>query len=564
MEQNDWTQIDYINTIPTKKILRNKASVCNIGSGIGEIIDNCIDFWRECDRKDNLKINIQLNPTTDDDSGSILVNWNLGIPRERFKPLLTMGSTQHKDPSSIGLWGEGFKIGLFSIGRKITITTKDEETPFRIIIPSEWIDNDDWNIPYSSSNTFKFLDNFTEVIISEPDKRKPIPKSIQEIKDYLGDTYGTLIKKEEANGHKINIKINEQEIFWNSYVLNSDLQNKFCFPPEFEPSEHLFEWEGLKVKMIIGLLAEADAQNYGVYMYGMDRLFAKGLNNEYVGFGDRQNSVIPKDHPYVKRLQVHIFFEGRNELIPWNAPLKDGYNTRNFNSKKIKDSIIEYAGPYVAFVKGTKQSEFLPYSKKWNTLSDDDKKIKFLRPDIESKKISSEEINSEWDKVPTKIKETFKPKQIEVWDHSINVRRPSPSPKFDITDAKKVSKYIKTQRDTGEISTIDVANYLSGKKTSVFKKELSVNGNESVEKSIMYEQNDETRPVSVRLSQTQIKKLKINSGTSNNSEMLKKVVDIYFELISLKKHPSIFGKYKHVEDIELIKILKEILNEENK
>ena len=557
MSDEDWKIVDYIDAKPTKKVLRNKARACSIEKGIAEIVDNCIDYWREEYHNRDLEIDIKTDPESDENN-NVTITWNMGVPRERFKPLLTPGLGDHKSVNSIGVWGEGFKVGIFALGKEIEIKTKKKNSDlFRIFIPETWINEDDWEIPYSTSDTYQFEDDKTELNISKPDKT--IPKSSEDIINYLSLTFGTLVKREQNKSNvNISVKVNGHEVKWKSFALDEDIVNNFTFPPSFEPSKHIFNWDGLNVTVIVGLTAEADANNYGVYMYGMDRLFAKSLHDESVGFGDKVNSVIPKDHPYVKRLQVHIFFEGRNDLIPWDAPLKDGFNEKSIIAPKIQDGVRKLAGPYVVLTKNAKISEFIPYSQKWNQLDENSKKQKIFSADIASKRINSDEVDNAWKDLPDFLKEGKFQAKVDVWDHTRSKRAPSNDAKFDMNNAKNIAKNAKSLRDTGQISTVDLANILKGKRNLDTEKPAR----KTVEESYIELEEDDTILVSVRLPKKQIKELSVNTGSKNNSEMLKKIVDFYSKIIELK-HSGEVPQLENLNDDEFLGKIRRLLGAGN-
>ena len=102
-----------LNAVPAKDILRNKARVCSPVSAICEIMDNIFDNFAENGERHDLAISI----VVETEGSKISIAENSGGVREgKLEPLVRLGVPYHGVKGSIGTWGEGLKVALFSLG----------------------------------------------------------------------------------------------------------------------------------------------------------------------------------------------------------------------------------------------------------------------------------------------------------------------------------------------------------------------------------------------------------------------------------------------------------------
>ncbi|MBU3905186.1 MAG: ATP-binding protein [Nanoarchaeota archaeon] len=543
MEENE-NIIEYLDAAPSKKIISNKANTAHFEEAMCEIIDNAIDHWSETHHLKDLvfKTNIKKD--------MVEISWNMGIPNDRLEPLVKMGQALHQDPYSIGTWGEGAKIAMFSIGKDIRIYTRIGNCTKKVAIPKNWLDIPSWDIPVTIEIKTKIPENSTTIEIRELSPRlKKTPPKISNVLKHIAETYGTRIIEDAEHGHKIKIDINGTPVIPISYISKEYIEENFAFIPGFEPTEHIFgEIDGVNVRMIIGILAEQNKSEYGVYLYGNGRMFASKIRDETVGFGTRANSVIPMNHPHGMRLQAHIFFNGQPENIPWQAPLKHGFNTRSELAAYVPGWVSEYGGTLVRYVKGTSSAEILPYSKKWSTFSTDKKIEKLYGKGADRRRLSKEEKLQEFKKAPGIIRNGIKTYigTMDVWDHSLaEDRPPNNKAKFNTAIVKEIIKFAKSQRDDsknmGAIEINKKIMELAGEKTTL---QLSDTLSEMSKTS---KPENETMPISIRLPITQINKLRTATGTDRTTDVLTKIITTYEMVQNLKKHKI----FKDMETSEL-------------
>jgi hypothetical protein len=551
-----------IDAKPKKKILENKANNCTFPKAVGEIVDNCLDYWRELDYPSALMIDIANKKDADK---TIEVAWNMFIPESRWEPLVRPGDQSHRDPLSIGVWGEGFKIAVFAIGREIEIFTREDASKpevFIIHIPREWLQNDDWMIPVYRMNKPDFKEGTTLVRLRFG--LKPLPTSPDELLNYLAETFGTRMIQEREEGHALSITVDGKEVKPRSYGLKKDLESKFAFPPGMEPTEHIFVERGVTARMVVGLLSEADAENYGVYMYGNGRLFASHLHDERVGFGTKATSKIPQDHPHAKRLQVHLFFEGSPEFIPWAAPLKDNFNHESQPfGPKVSEWIEKYLTPYALFVRYSLQSEIIPYSRKWQELPED-KKIERFFSKAERNKFRDSDIKDMWKKAPPAVKNGISRfPEIEIWDHTKQKHKPRDALKFDSKLVKRMADVFR-QRDRGKITSVDVANKLVNGDIPI-----AVSKDEEIKEEIQnlvkdtddYVLEETTTTLTIHMNSLRLKNLAQATGKLDPDEIVEHISTIYQQLQGLKNSPHFKKQGEPKSDEELIEALRSLLSE---
>ena len=541
--------IKRLDASPTKRVILNKSLVADFPDAIVEIIDNTIDFWREKGYDRDLKIDVNTNKVD-----LIEISWNMGLPEERWEPLVKVAAPQHVSTESIGMWGEGFKIAIFAMGREINIYSKLKNETINISYPKNWLDTPSWEVFVHKELVKKIPEDSSLVEIHSLVRKQPTESPII---DRVSKTFGTLMKIEAEQNHIMKIYVNGKEVKPKTWATKEDIEENFAFIPGYEPTEHIFgEVDGVEVKMIIGLLAIANKAEAGVYLYGNDRLFAEHLRDETVGFGERVNSIIPGEHPHGMRLQVHFFFNGSPDMIPWNAPLKYGFNVKSPMADEIQRWVKDFGQNYIHFVKNTKASEILPYSKKWTTLSAEKKKEELFRGAVDKRHPKPKQIEDEWKNAPAYIKNGIDVKnRIDVWDHGMDENPPAIKAKWDWVLTKGIAKIAQSQRETGNIGAIEL------NKRIVESAGQTIEGAE-IRASILSQVTDEsTTPISTRINSVELTQLRIDTGAIKPSEVLNIVLDAYKKLQKIKRHPY----FKDIEiakndDDSLMKTISKILD----
>lgn len=440
-------RIKTLKATPRKKVILNKANVCLPRQAFTELLDNIFDNFDEEDRKE-LNINISIFQYEGADEIRIKEDSG-GIKENKQEPLVRLGEPYHPSEYSIGTWGEGFKIAAAALGSDIKVFTHyPGENPVLINMDNYWWENEEWEVPVYPADPKSVPEGNTITVISNL-KIKPGDISGEQLSQYLGEVYGHKLIDYEKQGKPVKITISAEEgreitIIPKTIVSDEDIKDKFAFPPYFSPMKVRYHWvkgeRELDALFIIGLTPHHSAETSGVTMFGNGRLFAKAIADKSVGYGDDLRSKLPTQHPSVQRLHIMIFFEAKNPYnIPWQAPLKDGYNENNVFSTEALSAINDLAPKYVKFARYAKEHDIVPFSKEWETLSKD-KRLEMLFPNLDEDerktKMENETVKALLEYEPTYTIAEYDGDKIDL-----------SSEPFDISKAGEIQKLIKMRNN---------------------------------------------------------------------------------------------------------------------
>jgi len=356
-----------LNAVPAKDILRNKARVCPPVSAICEIMDNIFDNFDENGARHDLAVSILV----DTQASKISIAENSGGVREaKLEPLVRLGVPYHGAKGSIGTWGEGLKVALFSLGTEVEILTYyPGEGPVAIHFEQGWLDSSDWRVPVYKLGSDTPRQGSTEFHIKRLERKVDWAEVMRE----LAVIYGHKIEDIETRKRKVRLDFevdgNRTTIKPRALASVESLRNKLSFPPDFAPRTFTAEWPGehgqVKCHLIVGLTARHSGETSGVYLYGNGRLFARALRTRSVGYGESGNAIL-RDHPSCWRIHAYAFFEADDGSdIPWQAPLKDGLSENHPITGAFRQMFKEVVLPYSRFAKIAKASELVPYTMEW-------------------------------------------------------------------------------------------------------------------------------------------------------------------------------------------------------
>jgi|GEM_PF-2609763 len=360
-----------LNAVPAKDILRNKARVCPPVSAICEIMDNIFDNFEENGERHDLAISIVVNT----EASKISIAENSGGVREaKLEPLVRLGVPYHGAKGSIGTWGEGLKVALFSLGTEVEILTSYQgEAAVAIHFEQGWLDSSDWNVPVYKLGSDAPPPGSTEFHINRLTRKIDWAEVMREV----AVIYGHKIKDIEERKRKVRLDFevdgNRTTVKPRALASLESLRSRLSFPPDFSPRIFTMEWPGqdgpVKCHLIVGLTARHSGETSGVYMYGNGRLFARALRTRSVGYGESGNAVL-RDHPSCWRIHAYAFFEADNGSdIPWQAPLKDGLSENHPITAAFRQMFKGAVLPYSRFAKTAKASELVPYTMEWGGMT---------------------------------------------------------------------------------------------------------------------------------------------------------------------------------------------------
>jgi len=359
-----------LNAVPAKEILRNKARVCPPVSAIFEIMDNIFDNFEENGARHDLAISFIVKG----DSEISIAENSGGVREAKLEPLVRLGVPYHNAKRSIGTWGEGLKVALFSLGNEVEILTAfPGDPPVSIHFDQGWLDSPDWRVPVYKLGSDAPHQGSTVFRIGRLERKVDWAEVMRE----LAVIYGHKIKSIEEKGRRVrlNFEVDGKHTAVKPRALASieSLRSRLSFPPDFSPRVFQMEWPGqhgpVKCHLIVGLTARHSGETSGVYIYGNGRLFARALRSRAVGYGESGNAVL-RDHPSCWRIHAYAFLEADDGSdIPWQAPLKDGVSENHPITSAFRQMFKEAVAPYSRFAKIARASELVPYTAEWGEMT---------------------------------------------------------------------------------------------------------------------------------------------------------------------------------------------------
>lgn len=371
-----------LSAVPAKEILRNKASVCPPVTAITEILDNIFDNDEENGRKDPLHVDIIVETEGEVQHIRILENSG-GVRKEKLEPLVRLGFPSHRNGRSIGTWGEGLKIALFSLAREVEIRTHAPgERPIMVHFASGWIDSPDWTVPVYSIKGGAPPSGSTEFVMHN------VTRTVDwvEVAREIGIVYGRKMTALQSTGREIMIRVlidgGSLSVRPRDLLSRESIAERMSYAPAFEPREFHARFQGprgvVHASIVVGLTARHSGETSGVYLYGNSRLFARALRNKHVGYGDGGMAIL-RDHPSCWRIHSYVTLSAEHgEDIPWQAPLKDGLSETHPVTEQLRSALREILGSYSRFARLARTSEFLPYTMEWNELDERQKAETFF------------------------------------------------------------------------------------------------------------------------------------------------------------------------------------------
>jgi hypothetical protein len=377
-----------LNAVPTKEVLRNKAKVCPPLSALCEILDNIFDNYDENGCQGDLSVEFAVKTKGE---GSLSITENSGGVRHRkLEPLVRLGVPYHGVRGSIGTWGEGLKVAVFSLANDVEIQTHFKgEQPVAIRFGKEWLDAKDWTVPVYKLGKDEVPAGATRFILNHLVRKVDWSEMMRE----LGVRYGHKTLDLEEQGHKVRLAFQvdgqEHHVKFRALASQEALRERMAWPPNFQPREFKMSWTTdtgqVHARMIVALTARHSGETSGVYLYGNGRLFARAQRTRAVGYADAPNSFL-RDHPTCWRVHIFVFLTADDGTdIPWQAPLKDGVSENHHVTTHVREFIKSVVGPYARFAKVAKEADLVPYTPEWQKMGGDEKaKVLFGNDDDDS------------------------------------------------------------------------------------------------------------------------------------------------------------------------------------
>ncbi len=327
-------EIGPLDGTPLKRMFWSIISDYGIRTGICELVDNAIDMWMIAGQKKVLHIDIDLNVRQQ----IIRVTDNAGGVKKDELSLLVAPGGSRNDPDDpiIGIFGVGGKRAGVALGERVNIKTRaGRADTYEIEITPDWLQSDDWRIPYSE--VLEIGVGTTEVEISHL-RRALTQSDIEDIRTHIAETYAWFLNE----GCTIKVR--------GADPIVPKLFEAWAYPSGQSPKRATFEVdlasdETIRATITGGLILDRDAkaENYGVYFYCNHRLIVKELRERQVGYFVTSEAGVP--HPDASLCRVVVELEGAAKLMPWNSS-KSGINYNHPAFERVRPTIIQLASHF--------------------------------------------------------------------------------------------------------------------------------------------------------------------------------------------------------------------------
>lgn len=334
-----------IEAIPSKRLYLSIIADYDLKLGLCELIDNAIDNWTHNERKQNVKVSIELEY----DRQTIQVTDNSGgIQESDIELIVSPGQTRNDTGEEvIGYFGVGSKRAVVALAQDIKIRTRyKSESTLLIELNDNWIADDGWGMELFEVDPID--EGSTTIDLTR--LRNPIRAANETLlRNQLGAIYGKFLK---LGGFEL--ELNEDPIKPVEF-------ESWSFPPRFGPKSWggtvEFKKDGkIEVDILGGLTRSGDpsGDEYGVYIYCNDRLVLRASKAPEVGW---RIPGIGNPHPSKGLARVIVYLSGPTQLMPWNSS-KSHIDFKHLTFTEIADHIAKILKHY-----GTLSKKFS--SEKW-------------------------------------------------------------------------------------------------------------------------------------------------------------------------------------------------------
>ena len=369
-------KIEDLDATPTKDSIRKPANRCPPDLAFCEILDNVLDNFRQSSNK---ALNVEMAVFTTPNVEEIQIRENSGgIPADRRQAIVQLGQSKQDDGGSIGTWGMGFKIALFSLGEFVQIFSHHKHhQPFCIDFGDRWLDTKEWdNVRVVSVEGEGLEQGSTYVRVRTLSERTvdffrgpKATENIQGLVKHLGMVYGDRIIREKEAGRTVTFSLVIQGMRYpivpRPRMTDDAVAETFSFPPQFEPAwvRHTFQigQHILEARIMVGIAPKIDGDTGGLWMWGNGRLFLWAWREDPLGSWN---------HTFAK---LHVYVELRSENpsdIPWEAPLKRGFDKNGLFAEPLRKAIENAVEPYMKYANNSKRWMTIPFSAEWNNGSE--------------------------------------------------------------------------------------------------------------------------------------------------------------------------------------------------
>lgn len=322
------TEAAVIDGTPDKRLFWSIISDYDLRTGLCELVDNALDLWILDKKSRALVIDLVL----DTERQLISVEDNAGgVTEEDLRLLIAPGGSRNSPAAEIiGVFGVGSKRASVALGQRVEIRTRHKRAgSFELDITEDWLQAPTWDLASYAIPDIK--PNTTRVDISAL-RRSFSDDDVTDLMAHLGETYAWFL------GQGCTIRVNGTSIAPVTF-------DHWAYPPKYLPQEAKFTIAvdgvgNVAVSVTAGLIQDrdAEAENYGVYVYCNHRLIVKELRSREVGYFVSGESGVP--HPDASLARVVVDLQGPARAMPWNSS-KSAINPAHPAFQKIRPTVIQ-------------------------------------------------------------------------------------------------------------------------------------------------------------------------------------------------------------------------------
>ncbi|TCA23614.1 hypothetical protein E0H70_28185 [Rhizobium leguminosarum bv. viciae] len=328
-------QVDTLVAIPSKRLFLSIIADYDLNRSICELVDNAFDVWTRSERKNSIKIDVEL----DDDARIIKVIDNAGgVKPYELKYIVAPGESG-SDPTdeTIGIFGVGTKRAVVALAKQVRVTTRFEEgVTNQIEFDDQWLEDENWSLPLYETSA---IDPHTTIV------------ELQNLRVSIGPDQQRMLRGHLAATYAKFLALDEVDLRLNGDPIEPRLFDKWSYPPGFEPRHYHGSITSpkkrtVKIDVVAGLSNQSSPTSgeYGVYMYCNDRLVAPAIKTYEVGFTKGQAGL---PHPKVALTKVIVSLHGDAEEMPWNSSKSD-ISSKHHTFMAIQDWLIKVLSEYAA------------------------------------------------------------------------------------------------------------------------------------------------------------------------------------------------------------------------
>lgn len=306
-----------------------------------DLVDNSIDGAKRLRGEENFsELNIRLDMSPEqfkiaDNCGGIPVEiaqkyaFRFGRPEESAPT-----------PNSIGQFGVGMKRTLFKLGKKFRIESTSANAKFTMNVDIEsWQRLKEWEFKFDEVQRFE-----TEI----PEEERQTIITVTSLDEVVADNFKlpnfiTRVSKEIADAQQesmsrgLTITVNGIPLKYQP----SELNESAIIKPVFR--ELIFREETntpVRVKIYAGIVAKGNPSEAGWYILCNGRLVAKADQTIITGWGEGEETTIPKYNNAFARFKGFVYFDCDNaKFLPWNTT-KTGVDVDSVLYKVVRSEMI--------------------------------------------------------------------------------------------------------------------------------------------------------------------------------------------------------------------------------